>query len=246
MSHAQSRPHAMLFMVLALVACDSGLVSTGIDGTGMAKGRDIVSVGRVWGLGSIEVNGVRFAMTGATFTVDGTAANPTDLNLGDIVVIEGTLNSGETSAVAQRVVADHVLQGSIDAMDTANGSLIALGQTVHVSTILFTAHHWQMALGVCPVGDRINVSGFRNLHGIILATRIDRQAVARRIQDHRRGNRSRDRRQASFDQRPRCGLRRRAVDAGKWPRDSCPWRFRGGERRGDSGHQDAGCNECPA
>jgi len=178
MSHTRSRPHALFLMVAILVlgACDSGLVSTGIDGTGMARGREIVSVGRVRSLGSIEVNGVRFDTTGATFTIDGSSGGQADLEVGDVVLVEGTLNSGEITAVAQRVVADHVLQGAIDAIDAANGSFLALGQRVHVSANTSFATALANGLGALAVGDRINVSGFRNLHGVIEATRIDRQA----------------------------------------------------------------------
>jgi Domain of unknown function (DUF5666) len=178
MSHTRTRLHGLFLLSVVLAAsCDSGVPSAGIDGTGSAKGRAIISLGRVLGTGAIQVNGVLYDTRSAKITIDGSSGSQTDLNEGDIVLVQGTLDSGDLSAEAQQVNTDHVLQGTVESIDTAGGSLVALGQTVQINDD--TAFGASLAGGLPGLsnGDQIKVSGFRNLRGVIEATRIDRQAA---------------------------------------------------------------------
>ena len=179
MNLARSSLHGVLFLAALLVAsCNVDVGNVGIDGTGVAGGRDIISVGSVRKLGSIEVNGLSYDTNGATVTIDEGVGAAADLNVGDVVIVEGRLNTGEGKAVAQRITVDHVLQGRVEAIDVANRSLVALGQTIRLAADTSFSTSLANGLSALSVGDAINVSGFRKLRGAIEARRIDRQAGA--------------------------------------------------------------------
>jgi hypothetical protein len=158
---------------LIVASCGGGSVD-GIDGTGSPAAA--LAYGRLLSFGSVEVNGIHYDTTDATFLIDGTMGSQTDLNLGDIVLVVGQIQPGATRGVAQQVVSDHVLLGRVGSVSSDGLSLVALGQTVRVEpqTTIFDAG-LGTGLSVLSPGDSVSVSGFRNAAGEILATRISRQ-----------------------------------------------------------------------
>ena len=58
----------------------------GISGNGIA-------IGPINTFGSIVVNGVHYDTSTATFTIDGSAAIESDLKVGDVVLLTGTIDS---------------------------------------------------------------------------------------------------------------------------------------------------------
>jgi hypothetical protein len=73
----------------------------GITRTGVA-----FAIGPVTDFGSVVVNGIRYDTSGADFTVDGQTATQTDLGIGDVVLIKGTIDDDNTNAVALSVEFD--------------------------------------------------------------------------------------------------------------------------------------------
>ncbi len=160
---------------VVLASCGgSGGTALGIDGTGSPP-VPTVAYGRLSGFGSIEVNGVHYDTTGATFLIDGVTGGPADLKLGNIVLLVGQMQPGATRGVAQQVISDHVLLGRVDSVSSDGLSLVALGQTVRVDNQTLFSADLAAGLSALSVGDAVSVSGFRNAAGDIVATRVERQ-----------------------------------------------------------------------
>jgi hypothetical protein len=168
----------LVFVSILAASCGpDSLGNLGIDGTGIRSSRDVVSVGRIRSLGTIEVNGVHYDTAGATLTINGAATTPGALNVGDVVTVEGTIDPALPTAVARRVVAEHILQGKVEAIDVAATSLVALGQPVQLNGDTVYGVSMGNGLASLSVGDEISVSGFRNARGAVVATRVDRQTA---------------------------------------------------------------------
>src|SRR5215470_11972545 len=89
------RPSCLLVASSALVLfAGSDFSSAGIQGTGrMAL---VASVGRITSSGNtISVNGVAYGLAKATVKVDGQSAKASQLQVGQIVTVQGTLNGAD-------------------------------------------------------------------------------------------------------------------------------------------------------
>jgi len=106
----------------------------GITRTGAA-----VSVGPVTAFGSVVVNGITYDTSSADFTVDGQAAFQTDLKIGDIVVVKGTIDDDNTNAVAETVEFDDNVEGPVSSVDKTAmpKTMVVLGQTVIFGNAIF-------------------------------------------------------------------------------------------------------------
>ena len=174
-----------VFAGLALAACGGGGSGApgggepvaGIDGTGIGTGAPVVAAGTVTGFGSVFVNGVRFETSNSSFVIDGEIGTEDDLDVGDVVVVYGTLDDGsETSGTATEIIFDDIVEGSIEAgsIDLVSGVVLVLGQTVVVNAdTSFDDSIQPPSLEGLNDGDIIEVSGFRASDGTIQATRIE-------------------------------------------------------------------------
>ncbi len=157
--------------------CGGGASSDGIDGTGtqLPTQLPLLSYGRVTSFGGIGVNGVQYDTTGATFIIDGAASGQTDLALGNVAAVVGQIEPGATRAVAQQVISDHVLMGTVASVSSDGLSLVTLGQTVRVDDGTIYSAELSGGLSALSANDAISVSGFRTATGDIVATRVERQ-----------------------------------------------------------------------
>jgi hypothetical protein len=144
----------------------------GIDGGGFARGA-------ISGFGSVIVNGVRFATTSAAITVDGqTGATESQLKVGQIVEVRGSFDSSGTTGTATAIIFDDSLEGPVSSIDLAAGTLVVLGQTVRVvGATVFDDRFSPASLSGVSVGQVVEVSGFPNATGEIVASRIEPKAA---------------------------------------------------------------------
>lgn len=150
-------------VVLAgLMSCASGS-GGGITGSGIV-------IGPITGLGSIVVNGVTFDVDNATVSVNGSSATTSDLKLGMVVEVRGTIDAAAATGTATSVAYDRDLQGPVEAVDVAQSTIVVLGQLVIVTNAtVFDG----TTLATLAVGDVIEVSGFVDAQGNVRATRIE-------------------------------------------------------------------------
>jgi len=139
----------------------------GIDGVGHVRGA-------VTGFGSIIVNGVKFSTTSATFRIEDSPGSESELEVGDVVEIEGKISDDGTTGTADTVSYNDSVEGPVSDVSLATGTLVVLGQTVRVTgTTIFDNSFATPSLAAISQGDVVEVSGFPDASGAIVATRIE-------------------------------------------------------------------------
>lgn len=177
---------AAMLLAAGLGACGGGSSDlAGIGGTG------ITATGQITGFGSIFVNGVEyFIKDGATIMVNGMPTQESELKLGMIVTISGTLNDDGVTGTVDSVVYESELEGPITAIDP-NGpdpdgklkTLVVLGRNVIVDAISTsfgdeTGSGGNYGFDTLAINDVIEVSGYVvDSSGTLQATRIEKEDV---------------------------------------------------------------------
>jgi hypothetical protein len=152
------------------------LAGVGSGGTGQMA--STFSTGPISGFGSVIVNGVRYDDSAASVVDDsGAARSLGQLSIGMVVEVEGTSNevTGLGTARLIRVVSE--LNGPVDAIDTANGTMTVLGVSVRIQP----ATVWDDTRGLnsISVGDQVEMYGFYDTATTAFrASRVDRRAVS--------------------------------------------------------------------
>jgi hypothetical protein len=152
----------VLFAVAA--ACGSSM-GGGIAGTSSV-------LGAISGFGSIIVGGIEFDTDGATVTIEGDPAEPSDLGLGMVAIVHGTIAPGGLRGVADTVAVENLVEAPLEAIDVAGGTLRLLSQIVIVDgATVFEP----VALADLELGETVDVGGFLDANGNIRATRVERR-----------------------------------------------------------------------
>ncbi len=139
----------------------------GIDGVGIA-------VGPVTGFGSVIVNGVRFDTATAQIRIDDSPGLESDLRVGQVLVVKGRYNSDGATGTADTIDYNDAVEGPVTSVDVVAGTLGVMGQVVRVSaTTVFDNRFATPSLAGISVGDIVEVSGFPDAAGEIVATRIE-------------------------------------------------------------------------
>ena len=160
-----------------LAGRDSGssarIAQNGIGGTGI--------VGVVTGFGSILVNGLEVTFDARTPTeVNGVPATGEALAVGKVVAVSAE-GSGRTLS-ARRIVVVSAVEGQVQAVDLASGTMEVVGQRVHwgPSTVLGGRSG---SSGTAPrPGDTVRVSGLRKSDGTLEATYVERASPSGTVQ----------------------------------------------------------------
>ncbi|OGI49201.1 MAG: hypothetical protein A2151_06725 [Candidatus Muproteobacteria bacterium RBG_16_65_34] len=181
-------------MTVAICALLSVAAHGGDSGHGASAGTS-VSYGPVTDFGSVWVNGVEFATTNSSVTVDNSAmpddahdAGPDHhrgLKRGMVVRVEGSFDSDGVTGTATRVTYRSNLMGPITKISAhASGrvlTLVAAGQTVLIDSQTWVATPTMAdmqgvaaAAGALATGNVVAVSGLPEATGAIRATRVEK------------------------------------------------------------------------
>ena len=157
------------FAVLAILAI-AGTALAGIQGSGL---RRVATFGRISAIGHITVNGVEYAAANARVSIDGVAADRGDLRVGQVVSINGSVDEGTGTGIADEVAFVGDVRGVITAVDREARTFTVLDQTVRIAdeTII------DAAAASLSVGTSVEASGFGNSSGELLASRVDVNAA---------------------------------------------------------------------
>ncbi len=163
---------ATFIALLALLgACDGGSGGSNVSVTPPAAD-ETLSAGVITGFGSVQVNGVSYNTDDAEVTMDGVAAIPSQLQVGQYVEVKGHMQGVAHHADVIRY--HNVLEGPISSIDTVAGSFVAMGQTVLITLNTSIGDDIQPAsIEGLVVGDVVEVSGIVPAAGAIDATRVD-------------------------------------------------------------------------
>lgn len=157
-----------------VAACGDNETVAGIDAGGSPSRVGIVSKGSIAGFGSVIVNGVRFDTSGASFDIDGSPGNESDLNVGQIVLIQGMIANDGSDAIASSVSFGDRVQGPISNIDQVVGTITVLGQLVRIDAdTSFDESINPASIEGLAVNDIVEVSGLVLSDGTISATRIE-------------------------------------------------------------------------
>jgi hypothetical protein len=166
-----------------IAACGGGGGSDGEPVAGIDRGGVTIAQGPISGFGSVIVNGVRYSTSGATITVDDRPGTESELRVGQVVRVEGTVDAGGTTGTARSVSFNDELEGPVQSIDVAASRMVVLGQTVQVSaTTSFDDAIVPRGLEGLQAGERVEVSGLVRADGVIAATRIERKAAAAAVE----------------------------------------------------------------
>jgi hypothetical protein len=160
--------------VLLLASCGGSTQLAGIQGSGSG-----VASGPITGFGSIFVNGVEYVTSNAQIRIDDQPGAESQLLIGEVVIVTGTVNSDGKTGTATQVTFSGDVAGPITGIDIAGGTFVVLGQTVRVSgSTLFDATILPASIASLKVGNIVEVSGFPNTAGEIVASRLQLEAGA--------------------------------------------------------------------
>ena len=136
--------------------------------------KTVIVTGAIGGFGSVIVNGVRYDTSGAEVRVEDRAATVADLRVGQVVRIEAQVDD-KGGATAKLIEQHRLLQGTVQSVNAANGTITVAGQVVKVDDdTSFDDSILRSSLDGVKVGDRIEVHGFSSSDGQARATRIEK------------------------------------------------------------------------
>ena len=168
-----------LIMSLLIASCGGGSSQVaGIGGTG------ITSSGTITGFGSIFVNGVEYDTDDPNInvTINGTTGKmATDLKLGMVVTVRGSLDSTDTTqGTASTITVDSELEGPIAATpvfdaNTDTRSFVVLGRNVLATPSTF--YDGGITYATMSKDDVVEVHGYLDGSGIMHATRIEKKGT---------------------------------------------------------------------
>ncbi len=144
----------------------------GIQGSG--RNLAIVAYGPITAFGSIVVDDVEYTIDNASISVNGQPATTSQLEVGQIVTVQGVQNAGGTTGTAASVSFNADVMGPIGRLDIAGRTMTVLGQTVQLeSDTVFGAGIQGDSLAGLQAGIAVEVSAFEDASGNLHASRID-------------------------------------------------------------------------
>lgn len=168
-----------LVLTFTIAGCGGGSETfAGIDAGGTPAPSAVVSKGTISGFGSVIVNGVRYDTASAAISVEGSPATQSDLKVGHVVVVHGTLNSDGITGSATSISFEDLVEGPIGAIDLVAGTITVLSQLVIIDAdTSFDDTISPASIEGLALDDVVEVSGFFLADGSINATRIEKKAA---------------------------------------------------------------------
>jgi hypothetical protein len=180
----------LLVTLSIVIAAACGTGGTGGSGGGSFSaggigGTGAVATGTITGFGSVFVNGVEFETAGSSFDVDDdSAATEGDLALGMVVTIVGTINNDGVSGTANSIVYDDEVEGPVSNdplensdMTTKTFNVFDFTVVVNKNTTVFAGTSYSYSYEGLSRNDIVEVSGFYNENGSLVATRLEKQGT---------------------------------------------------------------------
>jgi len=171
----------LLAATIAMLSACGGSDSNGGEQAPASK----TTVGVITGFGSIYVNGVEYETDDASIDIDGAQSIETQLGIGDVVVLQGSVNSDGLTGIATAVSCVDELEGYV--LDMSGlvggvGSVNVMGQAVTINVDTVFDSDTLATINDLTFNDIVEVSGFSDGSGGILATRIETKDAAEDVE----------------------------------------------------------------
>lgn len=166
--------------IAMLSACSSG------SGSDTASNPGDTTVGVITGFGSIYINGVEYETYSASIKNDGVYSQETSLGVGDVCVLQGSVNADGTTGTATAVSCSDELEGYV--LDVSGlgidgtGSINVMGQDVTISADTVFESDSLASINDLVANDIVEVSGFADGTGNVVATRIETKNAAEDVE----------------------------------------------------------------
>lgn len=170
-------------LVAAAILTTTILLASGCGGSSSSSDGDadstVVSRGLITGFGSVYVNGIRFHTGGTRFSVDDDSGEESDLRVGMIVTVKGSVDGSGHNGQATHISYDNELKGPVssitnDPNDATIKTLVILGQSVEVNSNTTIDGDGGLTFDNIQLNDVLEVSGFVTESGLV-ATHIELQ-----------------------------------------------------------------------
>jgi len=145
----------------------------GITRTGVA-----FAAGPITGFGSVIVNGVEYETNSADFSREGQSSSQAEFQVGETVLIKGTISDDNTTGVATTVVFEDSVEGPATLLDDVNRTFVVLGQTVQILPGTVIDNNCTGGFAGLASFAQVEVSGAPDSNGVIQATRIECKTAA--------------------------------------------------------------------
>ncbi|WP_455206558.1 DUF5666 domain-containing protein [Kaarinaea lacus] len=164
-------PIFVLLPVVGLVGCGG----SGSDGT--SGGSRTVGVVTNVTPSSLTVSGVTFDTTSASVSGDVASNNPSQVDAGMVVVVDGSVDSSGKSGVANHIDYDAEVEGKVisnDCTGTLPCNMDVMGQNIQVTdtTMFKSSMNGINGVDMIMAGAYVEVSGYSDGNGNIVATYI--------------------------------------------------------------------------
>lgn len=146
--------------------------SAGIQGSGF---RRLATFGVITSTGDVTVNGTAYESARSRVYVNGYVSDKSHLHVGEIVSIEGSIDPSGTLAIADEIAYSADLRGRITSTDTDTLTFVVLDHRVRVTDSTLLAGGSSASLSV---GQVVEVSGYPNAAGELVASRVSIEAQA--------------------------------------------------------------------
>ena len=164
-----------VFGALAFAGCGGGSSSS----TGSTTGAGVKHTGVITGFGSVFVNGVEYETASSSVTLDGVAGKDSNLKIGMVVTVEGSVNKdglhGTASSINYADELEGIVTGTPNIAADGTGTLTVMGQivTIDAATVFESKVTLIASIGDVVAGNIVEISGYSSGTGAILATRVE-------------------------------------------------------------------------
>jgi hypothetical protein len=165
-----------VLLCVALFGCGGGSSSSSNEVLPAAQS---VTIGTITGFGSVIVKGIRFDDRNAVVTVNDQITTTTQLRVGMVVAVEGSVNACPNAAtalcegIATRIRFNNNLEGPITQINRLTNTVQVMGRDVFIDDGTVVEGTGAGDLSGLNIGDVITVSGF-NEQNRVRATWLER------------------------------------------------------------------------
>lgn len=178
--------NSMQIFKRSVLASSLALLTACGGGGGGGAASNGTTVGVVTGFGSVYINGVEYETDSASIHMDDRSVAETSLGVGDVCTLRGSVNADGVTGTASSVSCRDELEGYVLDLSSlaadGTGQINVMGQTVTVTADSVFDSDTLAAITDLAVNDIVEVSGFSDGAGNILATRIETKNAAEDVE----------------------------------------------------------------
>ena len=160
----------ILSIFYLLIACAEG----GMGGTGLSEKQNVVSYGTISNVTAKEVTvqNTRYKLQDTTIQVNSQTKDSTELKVGMIARVEGSIEAQQTVAVARQIDINNTISGQISEVRQDN-SIVVLGHVIRFDNNTYYKN--VSSSQNLSTGMQISIMGFITADGDIRATYVDNE-----------------------------------------------------------------------